>query len=42
MPTEKQKMLAGQLYNSWDSELIAERLRARELCQRLIALSPRG
>jgi maltose O-acetyltransferase len=42
MPTEKQKMLAGELYNSADPELAAERLRARELCQKLIALSPRA
>ena len=40
MRTEKEKMLAGELYNGSDSELIADRLRARELCQTLAALSP--
>jgi maltose O-acetyltransferase len=40
MPTEKEKMLAGELYNGADSELVAARLRARELCQKLGALSP--
>jgi len=29
--TEKQKMLAGELYRSTDSELVAERQRARRL-----------
>ena len=42
MRTQKQRMLAGELYNSSDPELIAERLRARELCQKLNALSPRA
>jgi maltose O-acetyltransferase len=42
MPTEKEKMLAGELYDGFDPELVAERLRARELCQALGTLSPRA
>jgi maltose O-acetyltransferase len=38
--TEKEKMLAGELYNGMDPELVAERLRAREICQALTALPP--
>jgi maltose O-acetyltransferase len=38
MPSEKEKMLAGELYNASDPGLVAERLRARELCQALAAL----
>jgi maltose O-acetyltransferase len=38
--TEKEKMHAGELYNSMDPTLVAERLRARELCQALAALPP--
>jgi len=38
MSSEKEKMLAGELYNASDPELVAERLRARELCQALAAL----
>ncbi|MDR1396565.1 MAG: sugar O-acetyltransferase [Desulfarculales bacterium] len=30
--TEKRKMLAGELYNAFDSELAAERERAMEMC----------
>jgi len=33
-------MLAGELYDSSHPELRADRLRARELCQKLAALSP--
>lgn len=40
MNTEKQKMLAGEPYNSFDPQLVAERLRARELCQKINTLSP--
>ena len=40
MRSEKEKMLAGELYNGSDSELMADRRRARELCQKLAALSP--
>ncbi|MBS0382540.1 MAG: sugar O-acetyltransferase [Proteobacteria bacterium] len=35
MRTEKDKMLAGELYNPLDPHLSAERRRARLLCQRL-------
>jgi maltose O-acetyltransferase len=38
--TEKEKMLAGELYNAIDQELAAERLRARALCQKLARLDP--
>jgi maltose O-acetyltransferase len=31
MPTEKERMLAGELYNPRDPELVADRERAREL-----------
>lgn len=37
MRTERQKMLAGELYNPLDLELIHARDRARELCQDLNA-----
>ena len=37
MPTEKQKMLAGELYDALDPELVAARARARDLCQELNA-----
>jgi len=40
--TEKEKMLAGELYYAADTDLVAERLRARELCQAIGALSPRA
>ena len=33
--TERDKMLAGELYNPLDAELVAGRTRARDLCQRL-------
>lgn len=35
MPTEKQKMLAGELYNALDPELTRDRERCRELCRQL-------
>src|SRR4051795_3000957 len=35
MPTEREKMLAGQLYDALDPELVAQRYRVRELCQQL-------
>jgi len=35
MAIERQKMLAGQLYNPLDPELMAARERARELCRTL-------
>src|SRR5690606_31298255 len=37
MPTEREKMLAGELYNPLDSDLAAARVRARDLCQQLNA-----
>lgn len=35
MRTERQKMLAGELYNPQDEELVAARKRARDLCRSL-------
>jgi maltose O-acetyltransferase len=35
--TERQKMLAGELYDPFDAELVAGRARARDLCQALNA-----
>ncbi|MGZ5089578.1 MAG: sugar O-acetyltransferase [Polyangiales bacterium] len=37
MQTERQKMLAGELYDPLDPELVAARERARDLCQALNA-----
>jgi maltose O-acetyltransferase len=37
MTTEKEKMLAGELYDPHDPELVAARIRARDLCQDLNA-----
>jgi maltose O-acetyltransferase len=37
MRNEHQKMLAGELYDPMDSELVAARTRARDLCQTLNA-----
>lgn len=37
MKTEQQKMLAGELYNALDPELVRARERARDLCQLLNA-----
>ena len=37
MPTERSKMLAGELYDPLDPALIAARTRARDLCQILNA-----
>ncbi|HET8790056.1 MAG TPA: sugar O-acetyltransferase [Modicisalibacter sp.] len=42
MPSEKEKMLAGERYNPADPELVAEHLRARELCMELNSLPPRA
>lgn len=33
MQTEREKMLAGELYRAWDAELCAARARARVLCR---------
>lgn len=35
MPTEREKMLAGELYDASDPELLQQRMRARDLCQTL-------
>lgn len=35
MATEYEKMLAGELYDAMDPELVARRMRARDLCQAL-------
>ena len=37
MPSEREKMLAGELYNPLDRELVVARERARDLCQALNA-----
>ena len=37
MRSERQKMLAGELYDPMDPELVAGRVRARDLCQTLNA-----
>ena len=37
VPTERQKMLAGEMYNPLDPELVAARELARDLCQQLNA-----
>ena len=39
LPTEREKMLAGELYDPMDAALVAERTRARDLCQALNATS---
>lgn len=38
MLTEREKMLAGELYDPLDAELVAARRRARELCRRINAM----
>src|SRR6056297_2215060 len=38
MRTERDKMLAGELYDPMDPELIRDRDRARDLCQELNAI----
>ena len=37
MPTEREKMLAGAMYDPLDPDLVAGRARARDLCQELNA-----
>src|SRR5690348_3035011 len=37
MRSEHEKMLAGELYDPLDAELVAARIRARDLCQQLNA-----
>jgi maltose O-acetyltransferase len=41
MTTEREKMLAGELYDPLDPELVAARVRARDLCQTLNATRER-
>ena len=41
MPTEREKMLAGELYDPLDPELVRARDRARDLCQDLNATRER-
>ena len=41
MRTEKEKMLAGELYDPFDPELVRARERARDLCQDLNATRER-
>src|SRR5918998_844426 len=41
MPTEMEKMLAGELYDPLDPELVPARDRARDLCQDLNATRER-
>jgi maltose O-acetyltransferase len=40
MASEREKMLAGELYDPADAELSAARLRARQLCRKLNRSSP--
>lgn len=40
MQSERQKMLAGELYDPQDPELVAARERARSLCVRINTLAP--
>ena len=42
MRTEKEKMLAGELYDPLDPELVRARDRARDLCQDLNATREAG
>ncbi len=39
MPSEKEKMLAGELYDPFDAELVAARELARDLCRELNSTS---
>ncbi|WP_157365372.1 maltose acetyltransferase domain-containing protein [Zooshikella ganghwensis] len=38
--TEKEKMLAGLPYNSWDDVLLGERMFAKSICQRFNQFDP--
>jgi hypothetical protein len=42
MNTERGKMLAGEMYNALDPELVQARERARDLCQILYATREGG
>ena len=37
MPSQREKMLAGEMYDPFDPELVAARAAARDLCQKLNA-----
>lgn len=37
MPTERERMLAGEMYDPFDPDLVVARERARDLCQSLTA-----
>ncbi len=38
--SEKEKMLAGTPYDAWESELLADRMRAKSLCARFNMADP--
>lgn len=40
MKTEREKMIAGEVYQPWDKALVAERASAKKLCHRLNQLCP--
>ncbi|WED24619.1 sugar O-acetyltransferase [Vibrio sp. JC009] len=40
MRTEKEKMLAGEPYQAWDEQLVAERIHCRKVMQKLNASLP--
>jgi maltose O-acetyltransferase len=42
MKSEREKMLAGELYDPHDGELVESRLRTRELCREYNASAPAG
>ncbi|MBV9914688.1 MAG: maltose O-acetyltransferase, partial [Sinobacteraceae bacterium] len=42
MTSERQKMLAGELYDPTDTELVAARVHARNLCQELNSTADAG
>jgi hypothetical protein len=41
MPTQREKMLAGETYDPFDPERVAGRARARDLCQQLMPRASR-
>lgn len=41
MKTEKEKMLAGEMYFAWDEQLTSERLRAKEVIFEFNSLQPK-
>jgi len=40
MKTEKEKMLAGEMYNPQDQELVEARAKAKKLCYKYNNLAP--